>query len=127
MKDNLSTTMTTNDQVSKSVTRPPYSVENVSVEQQADKHKRDVIHTTPGLTSDGKPFDHVVMKKVANGDYRLQTIPPDVTGTLRPLEVYRTTRTKNNIINHGTRGTADAHDGFGTVLWICLGQPVGWL
>ena len=31
MKDNLSTTMTTNDQVSKSVTRPPYNVENVSV------------------------------------------------------------------------------------------------
>ena len=96
--------MTTNDQVSKSVTRPPYSVENVSVEQQADKHKRDVIHTTPGLTSDGKPFDHVVMKKVANGDYRLQTIPPDVTGTLRPLEVYRTTRTKNNIIKPWNQG-----------------------
>jgi hypothetical protein len=30
------------------------------------------IRTEPGLTEGGKPFDHVVKKKVAKGEYRLQ-------------------------------------------------------
>jgi DNA repair photolyase len=56
------------------------------------------IHTTPGFTSDGKPFDHMVQKKVGKGEYRLECIPADILGTARPIEVYRAKRAKNNII-----------------------------
>jgi hypothetical protein len=56
------------------------------------------IYTTPGFTSDGEPFDHVVQGKVSKGEYRLECIPADILGTARPIEVYRAKRAKNNII-----------------------------
>jgi len=56
------------------------------------------IRTKPGLTEDGKPFDHVVKKKAAKGEYRLQCIRADILGTRRPMEVYRAKRAKGSII-----------------------------
>lgn len=50
------------------------------------------IRTTPGTTQDGKPFDHSVRRKVDAGKWRLELIPAEVTGTARPIEVYRATR-----------------------------------
>jgi len=56
------------------------------------------VRTKPGLTEDGKPFDHVVKEKVARREYRLECIPAEILGTVRPMEVYRAKRAKNGII-----------------------------
>lgn len=99
--------MTIDTKVNKSVTRSACTRDNAKAAKQADRQSRDMIHTQPGLTRDGKPFDHVVKKKVANGEYRLQTIPANITGTLRPIEVYRATRAKNNIMKPWDPKTED--------------------
>jgi len=98
MKNEKNTSMTIDVTVTNPKNRSAHSLENLRAEKQADKQRRDMIHTKPGLTTDGKPFDYVVKEKVAKGEYRLETIPPHITGTLRPIEVYRATRAKNNII-----------------------------
>ena len=67
--------MTIDTKVNKSVTRPACDMENVMAVKQADKQELDLIHTTPGLTTDGKPFNYVVKEKVAKGEYRLETTP----------------------------------------------------
>ncbi len=56
------------------------------------------IHTKPGSTEKGKPFDHVVKNRISKGEYRLQCIPADTLGTARPIEVYRAKRAKGSII-----------------------------
>jgi hypothetical protein len=121
MKNNPSITMTTDIKVNKSVTRSACNLKNVKTAKQADK-KCDLIHTKPGLTRDGKPFDHVVQKRVDDGEYRLQTIPADITGTLRPIEVYRATRAKNNIIKPWNPQTED--DSYCPAYWcdIAIGR-----
>ena len=80
MKTNSSTLVDDSHQTRIPETQPSYKVENTKAAKQSDKQRRDLIHTTPGLTKDGKPFDHVVKKKVANGEYWLQTIPANITG-----------------------------------------------
>jgi len=72
-----------------------------------DKAILDSIKAKPQKTRGGKPFDHVVRRKVASGEYRLQCIPPEVTGTARPIEVYRARRAKNNIIKPWESKTND--------------------
>ena len=47
------------------------------------------IWTTPGKTQEGKPFDHSVRRQVDEGRWRLELIPAEVTGTARPMKVYR--------------------------------------
>jgi len=56
------------------------------------------IRTKPGFTGGGKPFDHVVKKKIAKGEFKLQCIPAEILGTARPIEVYRAKRAKTNMI-----------------------------
>jgi len=65
------------------------------------------IRTKPGLTEDGKPFDHVVKDRGSKGEYRLQCIPAETLGTARPIEVYRATRARNNIIKPWEPNTND--------------------
>jgi len=67
-----------------------------------------IIHTKPGLTEDGKPFDHVVRDKIAKGEYRLQLIPAEIAGTARPIEVYRAARDKKSIIKPWPSNPDDA-------------------
>jgi len=108
MKTDKDNEMTTNNQAKKPETTQVSSIDSAATAKEPDEQKHAVIHTRPGLTNDGKPFDHVVKKKVANGDYRLQTIPGHITGTSRPIEVYRATRAKNNIIKPWEPQTDDA-------------------
>jgi DNA repair photolyase len=63
-----------------------------------DKQTLADIRTTPGLTDNGKPFDHIVKDKVDNGGYRLELIPAKPLGTARPIEVYRATRARGTMI-----------------------------
>ncbi|MBN2271255.1 MAG: hypothetical protein JXN61_11615 [Sedimentisphaerales bacterium] len=65
------------------------------------------INTRPGFARNGKPFDHVVVAKVANGAYRLECVPAGILGTARPIEVYRAKRARNNIIKPWQPGTDD--------------------
>ena len=65
------------------------------------------IRTRPGLTEEGKPFDHVVKDKVTKGEYRLQCIPAKTLGAARPVEVYRAKRAKSNIIKPWEPNTND--------------------
>ncbi len=65
---------------------------------QPTQEELDRIHTKPGFAHNGKPFDHVVKDKVAKGEYQLQCLPAEILGTARPIEVYRATRARGNII-----------------------------
>ena len=65
------------------------------------------IRTKPKLTRSGESFDHVVRKRVANGDYRLECIPAEILGVARPMEVYRAIRAKNNILKPWQPNTDD--------------------
>ena len=67
----------------------------------------DKIRTHPGCASNGKSFDHVVRAKVAKGEYRLQCLPADVTGTRRPIEVYGAKRARNTILKPWQASTDD--------------------
>ncbi len=58
----------------------------------------DKIRTKPGFAGNGKLFDHVVRDKVSKGQLRLECIPAEKLGTLRPIEVYRAKRAKGNMI-----------------------------
>lgn len=80
------------------------------------------ICTKPGITKDGKPFDHVVKDRTSKGEYRLQCIPAKTLGTARPIEVYRATRAKNNIIKPWEPNTND--DTYCPVHWsdIAIGR-----
>jgi len=55
------------------------------------------IRTTPGVTSQGKSFDHLVQREVASGNWRPECVRADVLGLERPLEIYRAVR-KTNLI-----------------------------
>jgi len=55
------------------------------------------IRTTPGATSGGKPFDHLVRREAASGNWGLECVKADVLGLERPLEIYRAVR-KTNLI-----------------------------
>ncbi len=63
-----------------------------------DPKMAELIRTKPGLTGEGKPFDHVVAARIAKGKYRLEWIPAETTGTARPLEVCRAKRAKGRMI-----------------------------
>jgi len=65
------------------------------------------IRTHPGCASNGKPFDHVVKRKVATGEYKLQCIPAEVLGTQRPIEVYRAKRACGGILKPWQATTDD--------------------
>jgi len=65
------------------------------------------IRTHPGGASNGKSFDHVVKKKVARGEYRLQCIPSEILGTRRPIEVYRAKRARSSILKPWQASTED--------------------
>ncbi len=67
----------------------------------------DKIRTHPGCASNGKPFDHVVQKKVAKGEYRLQCIAAGILGTQRPIEVYRAKRARSTILKPWQASTDD--------------------
>lgn len=75
--------------------------------QESDQKTVEMIRTKPGLTQEGKPFDHVVTTRIAKGEYRLQNIPMEIAGTARPIEVYRAKRAKANIIKPWESGTDD--------------------
>lgn len=79
--------------------------------------------TKPGLTREGRPFDHVVRNKVAKGEYRLACIPAEVTGTARPLEVYRAKRAPNNIIKPWNPKTDD--DSYCPAHWVDIAIGCG--
>ena len=76
------------------------------MEQESSGKLVEVIRTQPGSTKEGRPFDHVVRERVAGGQYRLECIPAEVTGTARPIEVYRATR-KGSFIKPWDPGTDD--------------------
>jgi DNA repair photolyase len=67
----------------------------------------ETIRTKPKLTKSGESFDHVVRKRVAKGDYRLECIPAEVLRVARPMEVYRAIRPKNNILKPWQPNTDD--------------------
>lgn len=75
--------------------------------REPNQEEIDKIGTKPGFANNGKPFDHVVMDKVAKGEYRLECIPAGILGTARPIEVYRAKRAKNNIIKPWQPSTED--------------------
>jgi DNA repair photolyase len=77
-----------------------------SIERPSEK-TLTAIHTQPGLTQAGKPFDYVVRRKVDRGEYRLDCIAAGISGTTRPIEVYRAKRAKTNIIKPWESGTDD--------------------
>lgn len=70
-------------------------------------HETECIRTSPGIASNGKPFDHVVKAKVTKGEYRLQCIPAADLGTARPIEVYRAKRSRNTILKPWQASTED--------------------
>jgi spore photoproduct lyase len=72
-----------------------------------DPKMAELIRTKPGLTQEGKPFDHVVVSRMAKGEYRLECIPAKITGTERPIEVYRAKRAKGNMIKPWPAQTDD--------------------
>ena len=72
-----------------------------------EKQKKDVIHTTPGTTRDGKPFDFYEKKMVDTGKWRLERVPAETLGLCRPLEIYRATRSGKFIASW------DREDGIG--------------
>jgi len=65
---------------------------------QPNKNEFKNIRTQAGFTENGKPFDHVVKRKVAKDEYRLECLTAETLGTTRPIEVYRATRARGNII-----------------------------
>jgi DNA repair photolyase len=75
--------------------------------KEETKYTGGAIQTQPGFAANGKPFDHVVQRKVAKGEYRLQCIPSEVLGTQRPVEVYRATRARNTILKPWQASTDD--------------------
>ena len=50
------------------------------------------IQTTPGLTKEGKPFNHYERRMLDEGKWTMEPIPADVLGLARPLEVNRAER-----------------------------------
>ena len=66
----------------------------------------EIIRTKPGMTNEGKPFDHYVERQVAERKLRLESIPSDALGTARPLEVYRAER-KGKFIKPWESGADD--------------------
>ncbi len=65
------------------------------------------IRTHPNCATNGRPFDRVVQRKVAMGEYRLQCISAEVCGTGRPIEVYRARRSRNTIVKPWQATTDD--------------------
>ncbi len=59
---------------------------------EASLGERERIRTSPGMTTEGKAFDHYVERQVEQGKLRLECIKPDVLGLDRPLEVFRAER-----------------------------------
>lgn len=60
-----------------------------------DEDREDIlrlIRTTPGITKDGKPFDHYEQRMMREGTWRLELIPAEILGLARPLEVHRAER-----------------------------------
>ena len=85
------------------------------------------IRTKPLLTQSGKPFDHVVGRKVAKGEYRLECIPEEIVGTARNIEIYRANRARSNIIKPWESKTDD--DSYCPTHWadIAIGRgPCGF-
>ena len=89
-----------------SVIQSPVDTTLISSES-VSQEKRGRIQTQPGFTGNGKPFNHLIEGKVAKGEYRLEQIPADVLGTLRPIEIYRAKRAKTNIIKPWESKTDD--------------------
>jgi len=75
--------------------------------QEIDPKMLEMIRTKPGLTREGKPFDHVVVSKMAKIEYRLQCIPAETTGTSRPIEICRARREKGSIVKPWPSRTDD--------------------
>jgi DNA repair photolyase len=75
--------------------------------QEIDPKILEMIRTKPGLTQKGKQFDHVVASRIAKGEYRLECIPAETTGTARPIEVCRAKRAKGNMIKPWPSQTDD--------------------
>jgi DNA repair photolyase len=65
--------------------------------------KRELIWIAPSTTSAGKPMTWYIEKQLAEGNWRLETIPADIVGLSRPLSVFRAPR-KTNIITHKWHG-----------------------
>jgi DNA repair photolyase len=78
-----------------------------STTESDNKATLETIRTRPKLTRSGKSFDHVVKKRVAKDNYRLQCIPAETLGIARPMEVYRAIRPKNNILKPWQPNTND--------------------
>lgn len=66
----------------------------------------DLIRTEPGMTNEGKPFDHYVKRLEAEGKQRLECIPANIAGIARPIEVYRAER-KGNFVKPWESGSDD--------------------
>lgn len=79
----------------------------ISDQNSANGGVLESFRTNPGLTEDGKPFDHVVKDKVTKGQYRLERIPANVLDTARPIEIYRARRAKSSIIKRWESTTDD--------------------
>jgi len=75
------------------------------------------IRTTPGQTSDGKPFSWYVDQQVSAGKLRLECVRADVLGLSLPLEIYRATR-KSNLVKPWTR--TEDHDIYCPAHWADL-------
>jgi len=85
-------------------------LDNVAETYQARQNNEELFKSfraKPGHTKAGKPFNHVVKNKVAKGAYKLEFIPANILGTKRPIEVYRASRAKNNIIKPWESRTDD--------------------
>jgi len=56
---------------------------------RASLEELESIRTKPGRTATGRPFDWMVRRKVARGEWRLECVRADILGLERPLEIYR--------------------------------------
>ena len=60
-----------------------------------DDYSEEYLRTlrpAPGKTSDGKPYDFMVQRKIRSGEWKVEVVPPEVSGLQRPLEIIRAKR-----------------------------------
>ena len=75
---------------------------------RASSEELESIRTKPGRTATGRPFDWMVRRKVARGEWRLECVRPDILGLERPLEIYRAKR-RGHLVMH-LEAEPDAHE-----------------
>jgi DNA repair photolyase len=63
----------------------------------------ELVWIAPSTTAAGKPITWYVEQQLAEGKWRLETVPADVVGLSRPLSVFRAAR-KTNLVTHKWHG-----------------------